>query len=100
MREIKRIVVNCTGTPPFTPVVNIQKYWREKLGWKNSGYHYIITSNGEVVQLADEKAICNGAEGFNHDSIHVAYDELHLSLKSNVSRSPVSNEEIAKEVFS
>ncbi len=73
MREIKRIVVHCTGTPPFTPIANIQQYWRDSLGWKNSGYHYIITSNGEVIQLADENQICNGAKGFNHDSIHVAY---------------------------
>lgn len=73
MRKINRIVVHCTGTPPFTPVQHIHTYWREKLGWKNTGYHYIITANGEVVQLADEASICNGAKGYNHDSIHIAY---------------------------
>ncbi len=73
MREIKRIVVHCTGTPPFTPIASIQNYWKTQHGWKMPGYHYIITSNGEVVQLADEATVCNGAKGFNSDSIHVAY---------------------------
>lgn len=73
MRQVKRIVVHCTGTPPFTPIASIQKYWRDQLGWKKPGYHYIITINGEIVQLADEADICNGAKGYNNDSIHVAY---------------------------
>lgn len=73
MRKINRIVVHCTGTPPFTPVENIQQYWRDTLGWKRPGYHYIIPMSGELVKLAELDTITNGAKGYNEDSIHIAY---------------------------
>lgn len=73
MREINRIVVHCTATPPFTPVENIQKYWQDNLGWKIPGYHYIIPMSGMVINLADISEVVNGAKGYNEDSIHIAY---------------------------
>jgi len=73
MRTIKYLVVHCTATPQATTVESIQRYWRERLGWKASGYHKIIKANGEVITLAQDDAVCNGVAGFNSVSLHVSY---------------------------
>ena len=56
-RDIKYLVVHCTATPKNTTIKSIQNYWKNNLGWKNVGYHYIIESNGNIVQLANESQI-------------------------------------------
>lgn len=72
-REIQFLVVHCTATPPETTVASIQNYWKQNLGWKNPGYHYLIKRNGEVVKLHPEHLIANGVAGNNAHSIHVSY---------------------------
>lgn len=72
-REVKFLVVHCTATPKNTTIKSIQNYWRNNLGWKSPGYHYIIESNGNIVQLADESQITNGVAGYNSVSIHISY---------------------------
>ena len=73
MRDIKYIVVHCTATPPDTKIENIKCYWKEHLGWKNPGYHFIIKRNGEIVRLQPEGLIANGVAGNNRYSIHISY---------------------------
>lgn len=73
MRKIKYIVLHCTATQPHATVEAIQRYWRGTLGWKSPGYHYIISADGGVKQLAKEEAITNGVRGFNSASVHVSY---------------------------
>lgn len=73
MRNIKYIVVHCTATSQTTNITSIQKYWREKLGWKSPGYHLIILPNGHYQRLAEDSQVCNGVAGYNSSSIHVSY---------------------------
>lgn len=73
MRKIDYIVLHCTATPQSTTVESIQRYWKKDLGWRNPGYHFLIESNGFVNFLLDVEEIANGAKGFNHNSIHIAY---------------------------
>lgn len=73
MRDVKYIVLHCTATPQTTTVESIQNYWRNDLGWKNPGYHYIIKSDGEIVNLLPIDKIANGVKGYNSVSIHIAY---------------------------
>jgi N-acetylmuramoyl-L-alanine amidase len=73
MRNIKYIVIHCTATPPLTPVVNIQNFWRTEKHWKNPGYHYILLADGTIQQLLDEKLIANGVEDYNKVCIHIGY---------------------------
>ena len=73
MREIKYIVLHCTATPKNTTVQSILNHWRNVLGWKSPGYHYIITPNGTEVQLADISKQTNGVKGYNKNSIHISY---------------------------
>ncbi len=72
-RNIKYIVVHCTATPPEAKVENIVRYWKEQLGWKNPGYHYIIKRNGEIVSLLSEDLVANGVKNYNQQSVHVSY---------------------------
>jgi N-acetylmuramoyl-L-alanine amidase len=73
MRNIKYIAIHCTDTLPTATVEAILKYWKEKRGWKNPGYHYIIKANGDVVKLLDENKVSNGVLGFNENCINVCY---------------------------
>lgn len=73
MRKIDHIVIHCTATQPHATVEAIQRYWKEVMKWKSPGYHYIISANGGVKQLADESAVTNGVAGHNANSIHVSY---------------------------
>ncbi|MRM97665.1 N-acetylmuramoyl-L-alanine amidase [Riemerella anatipestifer] len=73
MRTIKYIVLHCTATSQTTTIESIKRFWREKLGWKNVGYHYIIKPDGEIVQLADLNTITNGVKGRNKNAINAAY---------------------------
>jgi N-acetylmuramoyl-L-alanine amidase len=73
MRKIKYIVVHCTATGQSATVDNIQKYWREKLGWKNPGYHILIDVFGNKHRLALDSQVVNGVAGHNSYSLHVSY---------------------------
>ncbi|WPC14746.1 N-acetylmuramoyl-L-alanine amidase [Riemerella anatipestifer] len=75
MRTIKYIVLHCTATSQTTTIESIKRFWREKLGWKNVGYHYIIKPDGEIVQLADLNTITNGVKGIT-DIVFI----LHISV--------------------
>lgn len=72
-RNILYIVVHCTATPPETTIDSIKNYWKNELGWKNPGYHYIIKRNGEIVKILSEDQIANGVAGFNTAAVHISY---------------------------
>jgi hypothetical protein len=64
-RQISYLVVHCTATSQDARVESILKYWKDKLGWKNVGYHYLIDKTGFVNVLADHETITNGVKGNN-----------------------------------
>lgn len=72
-RRILNIVVHCTATAPTAKVESIIRYWRENLGWKNPGYHYLIEANGNIVSLLAETLASNGVQGHNSTSVHICY---------------------------
>ena len=73
VRNIKFIAIHCTGTPVNQSIESIKEYWKKTLGWAAPGYHWIIKSGGERVQLIPEEMISNGVKGYNHEIINVAY---------------------------
>lgn len=73
MRTIKYIVLHCTATPQNTTIESIKNYWRTVLKWKNPGYHYMIKSDGEIVQTLPIDQVANGVAGYNTPSIHISY---------------------------
>lgn len=72
MRKIEKIFVHCTASSQKTTVSGILAEFRQK-GWRYPGYHYLVSPDGTVTQLLDEKLVSNGVKGFNATSINVAY---------------------------
>ena len=73
MREIKYIVLHCTAGPQTQTVESIQGYWKNSLGWRDPGYHFLINAKGEAIQLLSIEKPSNGVKGFNANSIHISY---------------------------
>ena len=73
MRKINFIVIHCTATNPAAKVESIQRYWKDKLGWRSPGYHIIIDHLGRIHELEHFNHPTNGVRGHNSDSIHIAY---------------------------
>ena len=73
MRDIKYIVMHCTGGSQDSKVSSILNYWKKHLKWKSVGYHYLIDKYGVVHQLAKHKQIVNGVRGYNNVSLHISY---------------------------
>ena len=72
MRSIKYIVVHCTAGSQKQSIEDIKRFWKS-LGWKNNGYHYLITSDGIINNITPIEKVANGVAGFNSSSIHVCY---------------------------
>lgn len=72
MREIKYIAVHCTAGSQRQTISDLQAEFRRK-GWKNPGYHYVVSTDGKITQLLDEDKVSNGVKGFNSVTVNVAY---------------------------
>lgn len=72
MREIKRIFIHCTASSQETTVATLLSLFRAR-GWRNPGYHYVITPQGETVSLLSETLVSNGVKGYNATAINIAY---------------------------
>ena len=73
MRKIEYIVLHCTATDQDAKVSSIVRYWAERLGWKNPGYHFIVDKHGVPTQLQPLDKPSNGVRGYNANSIHISY---------------------------
>lgn len=72
MRKIERIFVHCTASPQTWGVRELEAEFKNK-GWKNPGYHYVITTDGRIHQMLADEKVSNGVYGYNATSINVAY---------------------------
>jgi N-acetylmuramoyl-L-alanine amidase len=72
-RNVTRLVFHCTATHQTATVEAILRHWRNKLGWKNPGYHIIVKPDGSWTQLQDFNRVSNGVSGINSTSIHISY---------------------------
>lgn len=70
---MKYIAIHCTGASQKQKVDSILRYWKEKLGWKNPGYHRIIEPDGTVHNLLDFDLVSNGVQGYNSETINICY---------------------------
>lgn len=72
MRRIDYIVVHCTASRQSWTVADLEREFKRK-GWKNPGYHYVVTADGKIYQMLDDAKVSNGVKGWNHCIINVAY---------------------------
>lgn len=77
MRNIRRIVLHSTSGWNNQTTESIISYWRtpkpKGLGWKQVGYHKLISNDGSIENLAPLSQITNGVSGYNEDSVHICY---------------------------
>lgn len=73
MRLIKYLAVHCTATSQTVSISAIQSYWKNQLGWKMPGYHFIIKPDGQIVTLLPIEQVSNGVQGFNSQTINISY---------------------------
>lgn len=75
MRKIDKIIIHCSATPEHRNV-SVEDLRREHIqnrGFKEIGYHYIITLDGEIHKGRPEYEIGAHALGHNANSIGVCY---------------------------
>ena len=72
MRLIERIFVHCTASSQKWGVKELWDEFKRK-GWKNPGYHYVITKDGGIHQMLPVEMVSNGVKGYNATAINVAY---------------------------
>ena len=72
-REIKNIVVHCTGGDQHATPEDIQHYWRTRNKWKNDGYHLIIDMFGKLTTMQPLHLPSNGVRGHNQNSINISW---------------------------
>lgn len=72
MRDIKRIFIHCTAGSQKQTVTDLLAEFKRK-GWRNPGYHVVITPDGKCHQLLDYEKVSNGVKNYNSTAINVAY---------------------------
>ena len=97
MRRIDYLVIHCTATPQTTTVESIQSYWKNKLGWRSPGYHFIVLANGAVRNLQPIEQPSNGVAGHNANSIHISYmGGIDATGSGKDTRTPAQKDSIIK----
>jgi len=72
MREIKRLIVHCSATPPARDIgVKEIRKWHKRRGWRDIGYHYVIRRDGVCETGRPVQVIGAHAHGFNRNSIGI-----------------------------
>lgn len=75
MRDIKRIIIHCSATPPDMDigVKEIREWHMKGNGWRDIGYHYVIRLNGEIESGRSIDEVGAHTKGHNADSIGICY---------------------------
>lgn len=98
MRDIKYIAIHCTAGSQKATVCDLQAEFRRK-GWKNPGYHYVVTADGVIHQLLDDAKVSNGVKGWNSVTVNVAYTGgVDAKLKPADNRTAAQRKSLAKIV--
>lgn len=78
MRNIKYIVVHCTAGNQKQKAADVVHFHMGPksqgcYGWSAPGYHYIVESDGTIVNVWPEDKISNGVKGHNQECINVCW---------------------------
>ena len=83
MRKIERIFVHCTASNQNWGTKELWAEFKAK-GWKQPGYHYVITADGAIHQMLAVEEVSNGVKGYNATAINVAYIAVMQATKSRL----------------
>ena len=98
MREIKYIVIHCTGATGTQSTASIKNYWKSVMKWKSVGYHYLISMDGGYEQLSPIENPTNGVKGFNATSVHICYKGGAGGLDSRTEEQKQTLEMLVKQM--
>ncbi len=74
MRSISKIIIHCTATQEGKEIsVDTIRKWHLKRGWRDIGYHFVISLNGEVQEGRPIEQTGAHTKGHNFDSIGISY---------------------------
>lgn len=73
MRNINRIFVHCTASWQETTTEESLLAEFKKNGWKRPGYHYVVKTDGNIIEMLADNYVANGVKNYNQNSIHVAW---------------------------
>lgn len=74
MRDIERIIIHCSATPPKRDVTADDiRQWHLARGWADIGYHYVVRLDGTVESGRPITRQGAHARGHNKDSIGICY---------------------------
>lgn len=99
MRQVKYIVIHCTGGPQTQTLKSIKAYWKS-IGWKNPGYCEIFNPDGSIDILTDVYSITNGVRGFNKECVHICYKGgVDDKGKIKDTRTDIVKEKMLRELY-
>ena len=74
MRFISEIIIHCSATKETLDFnVNDLRRWHKAQGWKDVGYHFVITLDGTIEQGRALEEIGSHTKGHNAHSIGIVY---------------------------
>ena len=98
MRFVNEIILHCTGTKPndVVTVESIDKYHRQKKGWRCIGYHYVVYKDGSVHKGRDISLVGAHCREHNPRSIGICYvGGIDANHKAADTRTPEQKAAIA-----
>lgn len=74
MRELKRIILHCSATEEGANFsVHDIRRWHLARGWRDVGYHYVITLDGEIQHGRPVDQVGAHVQNHNANSIGICY---------------------------
>lgn len=73
MNKPNKIIIHCSGTLPSDNIDanSIRRYHVEHNKWNDIGYHYVITTKGEIQKGRDDTVIGSHCKGYNTNSLGI-----------------------------
>ncbi len=71
LTAIKRIVIHHSASAASTTAEAMARYHVDHHGWPSIGYHFVVTSAGEIQYVNDHTLITYGVSGQNDDTVHI-----------------------------
>ena len=72
MREINKVIIHCSDTPPSMDIGAAEiDQWHKSKGWDGIGYHFVIRRDGAVESGRPVNRVGAHTKGENHDSIGI-----------------------------
>lgn len=74
MRKITDIILHCSATPEGRDIhADTIRNWHKQQGWRDIGYHYVITLDGKVERGRPLDKVGAHCVGHNTNSIGICY---------------------------